>query len=71
MLFRSAGQLEQWVADAFAANAKAVNDALANPKKQQAAMGFLRGQVMKLSKGQADPRKVGELIEAKLKAMAG
>ena len=60
------GQLEQWVAEAMAANEKAVNDARSNPKKQKGALGFLRGQVMKLSKGQADPRLAGELIEAKL-----
>lgn len=55
-----------WIDQAFAANAQAVADARGNPKKRQAAAGFLRGQVMKLSGGKADPRLVGELIERKL-----
>lgn len=55
-----------WVDQAFAENDQAVRDALANPKKAKAAAGFLRGQVMKLSGGKADPRLVGELIEARL-----
>jgi len=55
-----------WVEQAFAENAQAVQDALANPKKAKAAAGFLRGQVMKISGGKADPRLVGELIEKRL-----
>jgi len=55
-----------WVEQAFAENEKALNDALGNPKKAQAAAGFLRGQVMKLSGGKADPRLVGRLIEERL-----
>ena len=31
-------------------------------------MGFLRGAVMKLSAGKADPKLVGELLEKKLGA---
>jgi aspartyl-tRNA(Asn)/glutamyl-tRNA(Gln) amidotransferase subunit B len=61
-------QTADWVDAAFTANAKAVSDAQSNPKKRNAAAGFLRGQVMKLSKGQADPKLVGELIEKKLDA---
>jgi len=63
---RDTGQMGRWVEQAFEANEKAVQDALSNPKKRKAAAGFLRGQVMKLSKGQADPKIVGELIERRL-----
>jgi aspartyl-tRNA(Asn)/glutamyl-tRNA(Gln) amidotransferase subunit B len=55
-----------WVEQAFTANVQAVHDALENPKKLQAAAGFLRGQVMKISGGKADPRLVGTLIEQQL-----
>ena len=37
-----------------------------NEKKVRASSGFLRGQVMKLSGGKADPKLTGELIEATL-----
>ncbi len=60
------GATEAWVNQALADNAQAVEDALKNPKKAKAAMGFLRGQVMKLSGGQADPKLVGQLIEKHL-----
>jgi aspartyl-tRNA(Asn)/glutamyl-tRNA(Gln) amidotransferase subunit B len=56
-----------WVEQAFAENPQAVADALGdNVKKSKAAPGFLRGVVMKLSGGKADPKLAGELIEAKL-----
>ena len=58
----------KWIDAAFASNQQAVNDALANPKKMQAAAGFLRGQVMKLSAGKADPNLVGKLIEERIRA---
>jgi aspartyl-tRNA(Asn)/glutamyl-tRNA(Gln) amidotransferase subunit B len=64
---RDVGQTETWVQQALDANPKAVEDAKNNPKKQQASLGFLRGQVMKLSGGKADPKLVGELLEKKLK----
>jgi len=63
---RDEGQMAAWVAQALAANPKAVQDALGNPKKLAAARGFLTGQVMKLSGGKADPKVVGGLIEQKL-----
>jgi aspartyl-tRNA(Asn)/glutamyl-tRNA(Gln) amidotransferase subunit B len=63
---QDAGATAAWVEQAFAANEQAVRDALANPKKMQAAAGFLRGQVMKLSGGKADPKMVGKLIEERL-----
>lgn len=60
------GETEAWVDQALAANPQAVQDALANPKKTQAAIGFLRGQVMRIAAGKADPKLVGELLERKL-----
>ncbi|HOB76486.1 MAG TPA: Asp-tRNA(Asn)/Glu-tRNA(Gln) amidotransferase subunit GatB [Phycisphaerae bacterium] len=63
---RDEGQVQAWVEEAFTKNEKAVQDALANPKKQQQARGFLTGQVMKISGGKADPKVVGKLIEEKL-----
>jgi len=63
---RDVAATEAWVEDAFAANAQAVADARANPKKAKAAAGFLRGQVMKLSGGKADPKLVGELVNRRL-----
>ncbi len=68
---RDEDQIARWVADAFAANDKAVQDALSNPKKLQAARGFLTGQVMKISGGKADPKIVGQLIESQLAKMSG
>jgi len=67
---RDTGQMQAWVDQAFAANEKAVQDALANPKKKQQARGFLTGQVMKISGGKADPKMVGELIDKKLGGMS-
>ncbi|MCZ6817009.1 MAG: Asp-tRNA(Asn)/Glu-tRNA(Gln) amidotransferase subunit GatB [Planctomycetota bacterium] len=64
---RDESAMQAWVDEAFASNPKAIEDAAKNPKKAKAAVGFLRGQVMKLSKGKADPRLAGELIEKKLK----
>ncbi len=64
---RDTGATEAWVAEVFARNEQAVRDALANPKKAAAAAGFLRGQVMKLSGGKADPKLVGQLIEERLR----
>ncbi len=63
---QDADQTAAWVAQAFAENEQAVRDAAANPKKAQKAAGFLRGQVMRISGGKADPRLVGKLIEERL-----
>ncbi len=68
---RDSAATEAWVDEALAANEQAVSDALANPKKAKAAAGFLRGQVMKLSGGKADPRLVGQLIEKRLTKLQG
>jgi len=58
-----------WIDQAFAANESAVQDAIGNPKKAKAALGFLRGQVMKISGGKADPALAGRLIEERLAAL--
>jgi aspartyl-tRNA(Asn)/glutamyl-tRNA(Gln) amidotransferase subunit B len=55
---------------ALAANPKAVEDLKGGKKKPDAIKGFLRGQVMKQTRGKADPNLVGELLDAKLAEMA-
>ncbi len=65
---RDVHRTEQWVRDAIAANPQAVADARGNAKKSAAARGFLTGQVMKQSKGQADPKLVAELMQKLLAA---
>jgi len=57
--------LEQFCAEAIAANPGPANDFRAG---KAAALNFLKGQVMKLSKGKANPALVGEILERKLKA---
>ena len=56
---------------ATAANRKAVHDTLHSPKKAPGAIGFLRGQVMRVSGGKADLRRAGELIEERLAKTRG
>jgi aspartyl-tRNA(Asn)/glutamyl-tRNA(Gln) amidotransferase subunit B len=67
---RDTNQTQAWVDQAFSDNEKAVRDALSNPKKAKAAPGFLRGQVMRISKGRADPKIVGQLIDEKLSLLS-
>jgi aspartyl-tRNA(Asn)/glutamyl-tRNA(Gln) amidotransferase subunit B len=55
-----------WVDQVFAAQQAAVKEAQTNPRKSKAIAGFLRGQVMKLSEGKADPTFVGRLIDERL-----
>ena len=57
--------LEQFCEQAIAANPGPAAD-FKNGKS--AALNFLKGQVMKLSKGKANPALVGEILERKLKA---
>jgi aspartyl-tRNA(Asn)/glutamyl-tRNA(Gln) amidotransferase subunit B len=57
--------LEQYCDQAIAANPGPVADFKAG---KTAALNFLKGQVMKLSKGKANPALVGEIIERKLRA---
>lgn len=54
------------VAAAIAANPQAVEDLKGGKKKPEAVKGFLRGQVMKQTGGKANPKLVGELLEAQL-----
>jgi aspartyl-tRNA(Asn)/glutamyl-tRNA(Gln) amidotransferase subunit B len=58
------GALEQFCEQAIAANPGPAADFRAG---KGAALNFLKGQVMKLSKGKANPALVGEILERKLK----
>ncbi|MFM8469452.1 MAG: Asp-tRNA(Asn)/Glu-tRNA(Gln) amidotransferase subunit GatB [Limisphaerales bacterium] len=59
------GALEKFCDDAIAANPGPAADVRAG---KAAALNFLKGQVMKLSKGKANPAAVGEILERRLKA---
>ena len=48
-------------------NSKAVEEAKEPGKKQQKALGFLLGQVMQKSRGQANPQIVSTMLKEKLK----
>ena len=61
-----AGEIEALVDAVLAENTQALEDAKANPKKAKKAMGFLTGQVIKKSKGQANPKIVAQLLNKKL-----
>lgn len=63
-----AGSVLPLVEQVVAENEKSVADYLAGKK---AAAGFLVGQVMKLSRGKADPKLVGRLVAETLAGMAG
>jgi aspartyl-tRNA(Asn)/glutamyl-tRNA(Gln) amidotransferase subunit B len=58
------GAIEKFCDEAIAANPGPVADFKAG---KGAALNFLKGQVMKLSKGKADPAAAGEILERKLK----
>jgi aspartyl-tRNA(Asn)/glutamyl-tRNA(Gln) amidotransferase subunit B len=58
------GALEKFCDDAIAANPGPAADFKAG---KVAALNFLKGQVMKLSKGKANPALVGEMLERKLR----
>ena len=60
-----AGAIEKLCDEAIAANPGPAADFRAG---KVAALNFLKGQVMKLSKGKANPALVGEILERKLKA---
>ena len=60
-----ASALEKFCDEAIAANPGPAADFRAG---KVAALNFLKGQVMKLSKGKANPAAVGEILERKLKA---
>jgi aspartyl-tRNA(Asn)/glutamyl-tRNA(Gln) amidotransferase subunit B len=59
-----AGAIEQLCEQAIAANPGPASDYKAG---KAAALNFLKGRVMKLSKGKANPALVGEILERKLK----
>jgi aspartyl-tRNA(Asn)/glutamyl-tRNA(Gln) amidotransferase subunit B len=59
------GAIEKFCDEAIVANPRSVEDYKAG---KAAALNFLKGQVMKLSKGKANPNLVGELLEKKLKS---
>jgi aspartyl-tRNA(Asn)/glutamyl-tRNA(Gln) amidotransferase subunit B len=58
------GAIEKFCDEAIAANPGPTNDFKSG---KAAALNFLKGQVMKLSKGKANPALVGEILERKLK----
>lgn len=58
------GAIEKFCDDAIAANPNSAADYKAG---KVAALNFLKGQVMKLSKGKANPNLAGEILERKLK----
>lgn len=57
------GQLEQWCVEAIAQNPKSVEDFRAGKEN---AVNFLKGQVMKASRGKANPKLVDEVMRRKL-----
>jgi aspartyl-tRNA(Asn)/glutamyl-tRNA(Gln) amidotransferase subunit B len=59
------GAIEKFCDEAIAANPSPVADFKSG---KTAALNFLKGQVMKLSKGKANPAVAGEILERKLKA---
>jgi aspartyl-tRNA(Asn)/glutamyl-tRNA(Gln) amidotransferase subunit B len=58
------GAIEKFCDEAIAANPGPANDFKSG---KPAALNFLKGQVMKLSKGKANPALAGEILERKLK----
>jgi aspartyl-tRNA(Asn)/glutamyl-tRNA(Gln) amidotransferase subunit B len=58
------GAIESFCEQAIAANPGPVADYKAG---KMAALNFLKGQVMKLSKGKANPNLIGEILQRKLK----
>jgi len=60
------GELEAVVDQVLAENPKAVEDVISGGKKSNKARGFLLGQVMQKTKGQANPKVVSEILAKKL-----
>ncbi len=61
-----AGELETIVEQVLSENAKAVEDVTSGGKKSKKARGYLLGQVMQKTKGQANPKVVSEILDKKL-----
>ena len=59
-------EIEALVDQVIVENPKAVEDAKNNPKKAKKSAGFLMGQVMQKSKGQANPKVVSQILNSKL-----
>ncbi len=64
MQVSDAGAIEKLCDEAIAANPRSFQDYRAG---KGAALNFLKGQVMKLSRGKANPNLVGDILERKLK----
>ena len=61
-----AGELEAIVNQVLTENPSAVEDVREEGKKSKKARGFLLGQVMQKTKGQANPKVVSEILNKKL-----
>jgi aspartyl-tRNA(Asn)/glutamyl-tRNA(Gln) amidotransferase subunit B len=61
-----AGELETIVDQVLTENPKAVDDVKSGGKKSRKAQGFLLGQVMQKTKGQANPKVVSQILAKKL-----
>ena len=61
-----AGELEAIVDQVLAENPQALDDVTSGDKKSKKARGFLLGQVMQKTKGQANPKVVSEILAKKL-----
>ena len=61
-----AGEIEALIDQVIADNPKAVAEATSGSKKAKKSAGFLMGQVMQRSKGQANPKVVSEILNKKL-----
>jgi aspartyl-tRNA(Asn)/glutamyl-tRNA(Gln) amidotransferase subunit B len=61
-----AAELESFVDEVIAANPQAVEDVKSAGKKAQKARGFLLGQVMQKTKGQANPKIAAQILDKKL-----
>jgi aspartyl-tRNA(Asn)/glutamyl-tRNA(Gln) amidotransferase subunit B len=59
-------ELEAVIDEVLAENSKAVEDVISGGKKSKAARGFLMGQVMQKTKGQANPKVVSQILNKKL-----
>lgn len=61
-----AGELEKIVEQVLSENPKAVDDVKSGGKKSKKAEGFLLGQVMQKTRGQANPKVISEILSKKL-----
>jgi aspartyl-tRNA(Asn)/glutamyl-tRNA(Gln) amidotransferase subunit B len=62
----NAGELEGIIDEVLKNNQQAVEDFKAGGKKSGKARGFLLGQVMQMTKGTANPKVAGEILDRKL-----